>query len=166
MMRRQKLYGSYTDKSAEVLQTGAGLMRERVRNILLILLVLAVAGLAVVGGRAFAYRSETRSLFVATMQTECNEALSQCNSLSRTAGANSSATVGRIRANIHTMDTLNQLHARLEGGHYYVPVETFTELYTILDNYSSRLLTGLNTGAEQGKLQTALEELQALVSGL
>lgn len=166
-MRRHLLYGSYTDKSNEVLQTGAGLMRERVRNILTIALVLAVAGLAIIGGRALAYRAESRSLFVATMQTECNEALSLTNSLSRTAGASSSTTLGRIRSNVHTMDTLNQLHANLEGGgQYYVPVEVFTNLYTILDNYSNRLITGLNTGDLQGELQTALEGLQALISEL
>lgn len=166
MMRRHMLYGSYTDKSSEVLQTGAGLMRERVRNVLILVLVLAVAAMAVLGGQAFAYRSETRALFVATMQTECNEALSLTNSLSRTAGANSSTTLGRIRANVHTMDNLNELHARLEGGRYYVPTEKISNLYTILDNYSNRLITGLNTGDLQGQLQAALEELQGLISKL
>ena len=165
-MRRHLLYGSYTDKSSEVLQTGAGLMRERVRNGVIIALVVAVAALAVVGGQAVAYRSEARSLFIATMQTECNEALAQANSLSRTAGANSSATLGRIRSSVRAMEDVNRMRGNLEGGRYFVPEETFSQLYTILDNYSSRLTTGMNTGDMQGQLQTALEALQAVIQGL
>ena len=159
-MRRHLLYGSYTDKSNEVLQTGAGLMRERVRNILIAVLIAGIAALGIIGGRAMAYQTEARSLFVATMQTECNEALSLSNSLSRTAGASSSATLGRIRANLHAMETANRYHLMLDGR-AYLSDETFSALYTLLDNYSSRLLTGMNTGDLQGDLQAALEELRA-----
>ena len=165
-MRRQLLYGSYTDKSGEVMQTGAGLMRERVRIGAIIVLALAVAALAVLGGQAMAYRAEARSLFIATMQTECIEALNQSSSLSRTAGANSSATLGRIRASVRTMENVNRLQGSLDGGRAFVPEETFSELYTILDSYSSRLLTGMNTGDMQGELQSALEALQAVVFGM
>lgn len=164
-MRHRTLYGSYTDKSSEVMQTGAGLMRERVRTGALIVLVLVIAALGVIGGQAIAYRSEARSLFAATMQTECNEALSLTNSLSRTAGANSSATLGRIRANLHAMETANRFHANLDGK-AFLPDETFSSLYAILDNYSSRLLTGMNTGDLQGELQAALEALQTQVTAL
>lgn len=164
-MRRQMLYGSYHDKSSEVLQTGASLMRERIRNVLVIVLALVIAALAVIGGQALAYRSEARSRFLVTMQTEVNEAVAQCSSLSRTAGASSSSALGRIRANIHTMDTVNSLRQSLEGAYYVLP-EKFTELYAMLDSYSSRLQTGLNTGDLQGDLQMKLEELQSLIAGL
>lgn len=147
------------------MQTGAGLMRERIRNILILVLVLVIVGLVVYGGQALAYRSEARNLFAATLQTECNEALSLSNSLSRTAGANSSATLGRIRSNLHAMETVNRFHQNLDGR-AFLPDETFSNLYTILDNYSSRLLTGMNTGDLQGELQAALEALQAVVIGL
>ena len=165
-MRRQLLYGSYTDKSGEVMQTGAGLMRERVRIGAIIVLALAVAALAVLGGQAMAYRAEARSLFVMTMQTECTEALNQSSSLSRTAGANSSATLGRIRASVRAMEDVNRIQGNLDHGRFFVPEETFAELYTILDSYSSRLLTGMNTGDMQGQLQTALEALQTLIAEL
>ena len=165
-MRRHLLYGSYTDKSNDVMLTGAGVMRERIRTGVIIVLILAVATLAVLGGQAMAYRSEARSLFAVTMQTECVEALNQVSSLSRTAGANSSATLGRIRSNVHSMETVNRLQNNLEGGQAFVPSETFSELYTILDQYSSRLLTGMNTGDMQGELQAALEALQAMISEL
>ena len=166
MMRRHLLYGSYTDKSNEVLQTGASLMRDRVRSGLIAALVLAVVALAIQGGQEMAYRAEARALFVATMQTECNEALAQANSLSRTAGANSSSTLGRIRSSVRAMEDVNRIRMNLDGGRAYVPDETFSELYTILDNYSSRLLTGMNTGDMQGQLQAALEALQAMVGAL
>ncbi|MCH5287837.1 MAG: hypothetical protein J1E43_10470 [Christensenellaceae bacterium] len=165
-MRRHLLYGSYTDKSNEVNQTGAGLMRERVRNVLIILLVAVIAVLGVMGGQAMRYRAEARSLFAATMQTESNEALSLANSLSRTAGANSSATLGRIRSSVRAMETVNRLHGNLDGGRTFLPEETFSELYAILENYSSRLQTGMNTGDLQGELQSALEALQVKISEL
>ena len=165
-MRRHLLYGSYTDKSNEILQTGASVMRHRVRTGVIIALALAVIALSVFGAQAMAYRSEARSLFISTMQTECIEALNQANSLSRTAGANSAATLGRIRASVRAMEDVNRMQGNLENGRAFVPVETFTELYSILDNYSSRLLTGMNTGDMQGQLQAALEALQTLVLGL
>ena len=166
VMRRHLLYGSYTDKSSEVLQTGAGLMRERVRTGVIIVLILAVAALGIFGGQAMAYRSEARSLFISSMQTECIEALNQANSLSRTAGANSAATLGRIRSSVRAMEDINRIQMGLEGGRTFVAEETFSDLYSILDNYSNRLLTGMNTGDMQGQLQTALEELQTLIFGL
>ena len=165
IMRRHLLYGSYTDKSNEVTLTGAGLLRERVRTGLIILLLLAVVALSVFGGQAMYYRSEARSLFLATMQTECIEAINQTNSLSRTAGANSSATLGRIRSSVRAMEDVNRIHGNLEGGRAFVSEETFSALYEILDNYSSRLLTGMNTGDMQGQLQAALESLQTMVMG-
>lgn len=165
MMRRQLLYGSYTDKSHETAQTAAGVMRDRVRTVLIIVLLVALVAVGVYGAQAVRYRMEARSLLVATMQTESNEAVSLANSLSRTAGGNSAATLGRIRANVHAMETANRMQANLEGRPF-LPEETFSEIYTILENYSSRLLTGMNTGDLQGELQTALEALQAKVLGL
>lgn len=163
-MRRHLLYGSYTDKSTETQQTGAGQRRERVRNILVILLVVIIAAMGVFGGQAIAYRSEARTQLVAIMQAECRDAVSQTNTLSRTAGANSAATLGRIRSCVHAMDTVNTLRAGLERGRYFLPVETFTALYATLDNYSSRLLTGMNTGDLQGELEQELIALQDIVN--
>lgn len=166
-MRRHSLYGGYSDKSSEVVQTGKNLLFDRIRNVLMILLIAGIIAMAVYAGRAVSYQSDARELFVQTMQNEITEALSLSSSLSRTAGANSNTTLGRIRACVQTMDTVNQIQGNLEGGgRYFVPLETFSSLTAILDNYSSRLLTGLNTGDMQGELQTALENLQLLVSGL
>lgn len=164
-MRRHLLYGSYTDKSNEFMQTGAGLLRERIRTGLIIALVLIAVVLGILGGRAMAYRSEARALFASSMQTECIEALNQANLLSRTAGANSAATLGRIRSSVRAMDDINRIRMGLEGGKAFVSEETFSELYGILDNYSSRLLTGMNTGDMQGQLQAALEALQTMLFG-
>ena len=165
MMRRQLLYGSYTDKSRESAQTGAGLMRDRVRTVLILGLLAALIAMGVYGGQAIRYRMESRSLLIATMQTESNEAVSLANSLSRTAGGNSAATLGRIRANVHAMENANRMRANLDGRPF-LPEETFSDIYTILENYSTRLLTGMNTGDLQGELQTALEALQVLALGL
>ena len=165
MMRRHLLYGSYTDKSHEVNLTAAGVMRDRVRTVLIVILLAGLVALGILGGQAMRYRSDARSLFVATMQTESNEAVSLVNSLSRTAGGNSAATLGRIRASVHAMETANRMQGNLDGR-AFLPEETFSEIYTILENYSSRLLTGMNTGDLQGELQAALEALQTQVLGL
>lgn len=165
-MRRQLLYGSYSDRSRVSGQTGASVMRERVRNILVAVLILVIVALGVTGGRAIAYRSSARGLFVSTLQTECDTALGHCSTLSRTGGANSSAMLGRIRASVYAMDMANQYNGILEGGRRLVPDDRFTALYDILDQYANRLLTGMNTGDMQGELQAALEELQTLVAAL
>ena len=159
MMRRQLLYGSYTDKSHEAAQTAAGMMRDRVRTVLILVLLVALVAMGIYGGQAVRYRAEARSLLVSTMQTESNEAVSLANSLSRTAGGNSAATLGRIRASVRAMETANRMKGNLDGK-FFLPEETFLDIYTILENYSNRLLTGMNTGDLQGELQAALEALQ------
>lgn len=165
-MRSGSMYESYKDKSNEALQTGASVMQRRISIAVIIVLLGSVIALGILGGRAMFYRSEARSLFISTIQTESNESVSLVNSLSRTAGTNSSATLGRIRANVRTVETANRLYGSLEGGKTLLPAEIFTELYTILENYSSRLQTGMNTGDLQGDLLAKLEEMQALAAAL
>ena len=165
MMRRQLLYGSYTDKSREAAQTAAGVMKDRVRTVLILVLLAGLVAMGIVGAQAMRYRTEARSLLVGTMQTESNEAVSLANSLSRTAGGNSAATLGRIRASVHAMETANRMKGNLDR-HAFLPEETFQAIYKILDEYNSRLLTGMNSGDLQGELQAALEALQTQALGL
>lgn len=159
------MYHRYTSRAGGLNPQGNRL-KERLRTGLILLLVAAVVLLAVFGGRAMAYRSEAHTTFVSRMQTECGNAISQTSSLSRTAGANSSATLGRIRSHIYAMDTINQINVGLDGDGYLVSNDQFTALYELLDEYVTTLTTGMATGDLQTSLTNSLNELYALVDAL
>lgn len=159
------MYHRYTSRAGGLNPQGNRL-KERLRTGLILLLVAAVVLLAVFGGRAMAYRSEAHTTFVSRMQTECGNAISLTSSLSRTAGANSSATLGRIRSHIYAMDTINQINVGLDGDGYLVSNDQFTALYELLDEYVTTLTTGMATGDLQTSLTNSLNELYALVDAL
>lgn len=161
------MYHRYTSRSEGMQSTGAPRLQERIRNILLIVLVVACILLAIFGGRAMGFQNDASATFVRRLQTECNDALSLTGSLSRTAGANSAATLGRIRSHVYAMDTINQLNVGLQGaGGYLVENDVFTQLYSLLDDYSDKLITGMQTGDLQTELTTSLTTLAALVDQL
>jgi len=166
-MKQRLLYESYNAHGSPVLQTGAGVMRERIRTVIIVLLLAGVIVLGILGGQAIAYRAEARETFIGTIQAECDDALTLTNSLSRTAGASSSGILGRIRSHVHAMDTLNQINVGLEGGDsYIVPTAVFTELYTLIDTYTDKLRTGMITGDLQTELMSKLSELSAMVNAI
>ncbi|MBQ8555613.1 MAG: hypothetical protein IJ438_07045 [Clostridia bacterium] len=140
---------------------------DRIRNIALILLTVALLGVGITGGQAMAFRSDTENTFVNRMQTECSDALSQVNTLSRNGGSNSAALLGRIRASVHAMEVINEMNNSLHGGSgYLVPVETFTNLYAIIDSYSNKLTVGSVITEEQTNLAASLTALQEQLAAL
>ncbi len=140
-------------------------LAERIRNIALILLTVALLGVGIAGGQAIAFRSRCHDTFLYRMQTECSSALSQANSLSRSGGSESSAMLGRIRANIRAIDAINEMNSSLTGG-YFVPMATFTELYGIIDSYNNSLKNAVVTIEHQTNLVNALTALQTALSEL
>ncbi len=161
------LYGRYTDVTGRAGATAAGRMKDRIRTVVILLLVAAVAVLGIVGGRAITYRQETHAALIGTLQTECNSALTLSNSLSRTAGSDSASILGRIRSHVHTADTINQLNLGLEGGNQYlVQPALFTSLYGVLDAYSDTLRTGMATGELQTELVAQLTNLTSLAAAI
>ncbi len=159
--------GNYRIGSRGGMAEGSPTLWQRARDVLILLLVAAVVALAILGGRAMAYRASAHDLFVKRIQTECGDALTLTASLSRTAGANSAATLGRVRSHVYTMDTLNQLNVGLEGGdRFFVDEAVFSDLYGVLDDYSNKLITGMVTGDLQTALTEQLTALQARLSEL
>lgn len=158
------MYQRYTSRTGGM-QSGGNAMVNRIRNIIMLVLVLAVLMLSIFGGRAMSYQAESHTTFVHRLQTECNDALSLTSSLSRTAGASSSATLGKIRSHVYAMDTINQLNMGLDGT-YLVSNDEFTNLYAIIDDYSNRLITGMVTGDQQTALTGALTALAETVAYL
>lgn len=159
------MYHRYTARSGG-LQGNTSKMRERIRTGAILVLTLAVILLAIFGGRAMSFQADTHTTFVNRMKTECSNALTLTGSLSRTAGANTSATLGRIRSHLYAMDTINQISVGLEGGSYLVDNDVFTDLYAVLDDYANKLITGMMTGDLQSSLTNDLTALLEKVDTL
>ena len=133
---------------------------------MLILLALVVA-LAAVSVTTVAKLSSVNSRNIAMMQEQCRDAVALSTTLSRTASSSSAATVGKIRADVHAIDVINQMKMLQDGtSHAYVSTELISRIYTILDAYSNQLITGMSTMEEQTNLSAALQELSAALSGL
>lgn len=139
---------------------------ERVRNILLILLVVAVVVLGVVGGRAISFRNKCEPTYVSRMQMECDEALSSMNSLSRNGGYKAMAILGKIRSNIRAMEAINEVSNTVSGDGYLVEPKVFTNLYEIIDVYSSNTEQVGGDRESETNLRTALTDLQSMLKKL
>lgn len=138
---------------------------DRVRNLAIILLLVALIGVAIAGGQAIAFRGKTDDVIAQHMLMECNEAVNQVNTLSRYGGSDSAALIGKIRACVHAVDVYNDLHWDLYGN---MPVSqtTFTRLYETIDSYMGKLKNGTTTMEEQTNLLNDLTALQTLLQGL
>ena len=137
--------------------------RNRIKNILILLLVIAVAVLLVISLPMLKDRDNNRALYIQTIQKECKEAMGESSTLSRTAGADSPAILSRIRSNIHAIRAINSLSGA-EGGRALLEDERVLTLQNMVDQYLQYLTTGMDTGGYTTNLQTALIELQDIVS--
>ena len=137
---------------------------ERVRSIVIILLVVALAGVGILGGQAIAFRSDCEAGIKARVLTECGAAVSQVNTLSRSGGSDTAAVLGKIRANIHVVDVLSQMNQSLYGKEL-APAYSFTELYGIIDSYCAKLKNGSATIEELTNLSDRLMVLQSILTG-
>ncbi len=114
------------------------------------------------GGKAMLYQQQSEETFVNRMLTECNDALGQANSLSRSGGSDSSATLGRIRSSIRAAEVLNEVHNTIAGGYFIAP-QTFTNLYAIIDSYTNNLKLGNVTMQDLTNLVSGLENLRTML---
>ena len=152
-------------------QSGAGnanltqANRNRIKNVILVLLLAALAATLVITLPAMRSQGETRSLFIQKIQSEVDEALRQTTTLSRNAGADSAAILSRIRCNIYAVRMLNTVNSAT-GGRTLLEEERLTTLQNTVDRYLSFLTTGMDTGEYQTALQVALTELQDIVGNL
>ena len=144
-----------------------GVPAPRGRGIVMLILLALVVALAVVSVTTVAKLSSVNSRNIAMMQEQCRDAVALSTTLSRTASSSSAATVGKIRADVHAIDVINQMKMLQDGmNHAYVSTELISRIYTILDAYSNQLITGMSTMEEQTNLSAALQELSAALSGL
>ena len=151
-------------------QTGDGSMplsqvnKNRVKNVIIILLLIAMAVLLFFSLPLFSSRQETRSTYIQRIQSECDEAVRQSASLSRNAGADSAAMLARIRCCISSIRTVNSLSGSLGGT--LMEDERLLTIQNTVDRFLSFLTTGMDTGEYATTLQNALTELQATAATL
>ena len=142
--------------------------RNRIKNIIILLLVLALAALLVISVPLIMNRGENHSLYIQKMQEECDEALRQANVLSRTGGAASAAELAKIRCNIHAIQTINALSRA--SGKQLVDDNMLTTILNLVDRYQEGMNQGgqkiINPGEYTTNLQNALTELQETISSL
>ena len=137
----------------------------RIRTAVMLLLLIALIGVIVYSASAVFYRNEAQNMMISRIQSECSSALTLTNSLSRTAGTNSSATLGKIRGHVYTMETLSDMYLAL-NNRALVPDSVLDALYALIDEYSNKLITGMTTGDMQSSLLAQIQSLQMLLGGI
>lgn len=142
--------------------------RNRIKNVIILLLILALAALLVISLPLLTNRGETHSLYIQKIQEECDEALRQANVLSRTGGAANAADLAKIRCNIHAIRAINSLSQA--SGKLLIDDSALTTLLNLVDRYQEQMNQGgqkiINPGEYTTSLQNALMELQETVSHL
>lgn len=133
-------------------------VRERLKTLLIIILLIAVGFLSWRGIPAMRFQSEAQSLFIARIRTECSTAISLASSLSRTAGASTSASLAKIRSNIYGMKMLSDMSASTGSG-VIIAEAWFTTLFDAIDSYYTMLNTGTATSDQQTSLYNNLNVL-------
>ena len=132
--------------------------------VIAVLLVAVIIGL-IYAGPAIRQRAEEDDLVRGRLLSECEAAVTRVQRLSRTAGSNSSQTLGEIRSYVYSMDVLNQVHFSLTGRQL-IDSSYFSTIYSLLETYWSQLLSGSDTGAMQTALTNALGEVYTAVQKL
>lgn len=132
---------------------------------LIAVLVVALVGLGLWSTPALLYRGQSEDAFIHRMINECDDALVLASSLSRNGAADSSAMLGRIRADIHAIGAINELHNSVAGS-YYIDTAVFTRLFSIIDSYYDNLKLGNVTMQNQTDLVNGLNELRAMLEEL
>lgn len=93
----------------------------------------------------------------AKLRSEIQHAVSQNNQLSRLGGSSTSATLGRIRAYIHGVETINDLNVGMfgESGRLFLQAD-FDAIYAIIDEYDAKLQSGQKTNDSLTALTEAI----------
>ena len=141
--------------------------RNRMKNILILALVVALGAMTAVALPAVRSRSSTHALYIQRMQNEIATAVRLATALSRNAGANSAAILAQIRSNIYAIGIINEISIGQEGTNgRLLPEERLTSIQSSIDNYLAFLTTGMDTGEYQTNLQNSLNDLQVEISAL
>ena len=158
------MYRRYSQVNQSPVSLGQ-VRRNRIKNILILMLLAALITMAIVTLPAVQSRNSARSLFIQRMQSEIATAVRLTTSLSRNAGANSAAILAQIRSNVYAIGLINDISIGQEGASgRLLREDQVTTLQSAIDNYLAFLTTGMDTGEYQTNLQNSLETLQTEIS--
>jgi len=156
-------YSTYNEGTVPVGQA----RRNKVKNVIILLLLIALIVMCVVAIPAMRKTNESRTVIINRMQSEMATAVRLTPSLSRSAGASSAAILAQIRSNIYTIETLNELSVAQDGAEgMLLDEEYLASIVSSIDNYITYLTTGMDTGEYQTNLTNTLDEAQAIINAL
>lgn len=160
------MYRHYAQGGRPTLSVGEK-NRNRAKNLLIAILVTVLVVLAVYGIPAIMSNRDMRTVYIRRMLSECEEAQRQTNSLSRNAGAGSSAILAKVRSNVYAIAVLNQMSTSLRGNTGPLISETvLDELKNSIDLFLNDLRTGMDTGDSVTDLQNSLNQVQSIIEAM
>lgn len=162
MERWENRYTHSRSRAAQMAEHGRAERQMRAAIIALCALLVIAGALA---AHAWSFRGKGDEAIVNRMRTESADAVGLAVNLSRYGGSDSAAILGRIRADVHAMDVLNELHLSLYGKRCVEPAQ-FTLLYASIDSYSEKLRNGTASLEEINNLVNGLNTLDALIQAL
>ncbi len=139
--------------------------RNRIKDLLILVLIAMLVAGAIITIPAMQQKSDSRSLYIQRVQSECDDAIRQTSLLSRNAGADSASMLAKIRSNLYAIRAISSLYEG-QGNGVLVQEEKILTLQNMVDRYLSYLTTGMDTGDYQTSLQNALEELRETLGNL
>ena len=158
------MYRRYSQRNGDGLSL-TQMKRNRIKDIVILLLIAAVIAMAVFLVPALREKSEERETYIHRFQVEAEEASRLTTSLSRTAGADSAAILAKIRSNIYAIKKLNE-HYRNQQGVPLLADTDLQEVINMIDRYIASLTTGINTGTYQTDLQLTVDQIIEVVGTL
>ena len=160
------MYRRYTQVNETVMPVSQ-LRRNRIKNIIILVLLAATVTMTAVALPAVQSRTGARGLFIQRMQNEISTAVRLTTSLSRNAGASSASILAQVRSNVYGILAANEMSIGMEGASgRLIPEEQLTTMLSSIDNYLAFLTTGMDTGEYQTNLQNSLEALQLQINAL
>ena len=139
--------------------------RNRIKNIIILLLLAGIAALLFIALPLMNSKENNRNQYIQQIRKECQDAYSDASTLSRTAGADSAATLSRVRSNIHTIRVVNDLSAT-DGNRALLEDERLLTMQNMVDRYLVFLTTGMDSAEYTTSLQTSLAELIDITNNL
>ncbi len=103
----------------------------------------------------------------AKIRSEMQHAVSNANNLSRLGATTTSSVLGKIRQYVHGIEVINDLNVSMygESGRLYEQ-RFFENIYTIIETYDAKLVSGQKVNDSLSSLTQAIDELNNLTMTL
>ena len=159
------MYRRYT-QTGESGVSMAQIKRSRLKDLLILLLIAALAASLAIGIPARLEKNSLRGNVIRQISKECDDAIASTKAMSPNGRSDSAAQLARIRSNLYAIRAINNLN-HTESGEYLISEDRLNTLILTVDNFLSELEgSGLNFSANISNLRLALEELQIIVGEL